>query len=797
MGNFLYKLGMGAFKHKWKVLALWIAILISLGFSAAHFMKPASSSISIPGTEAQKTLDRFGELFPSGGKGSGQIVFEASSGKHIEDYTPQINSLLDKVSANKEVTAVVSPFDNPTAVSSDKTIAYATVQLKDKNLDPSASIPKEIAKLAEDTRQSNNLTVEVNGDLAAKGPSEFIGVGEIAGVGIALVVLAITLGSLIAAGMPILSATLTVGLSMAGLFSLSELIEVDNTTPVLAIMLGLAVGIDYALFVINRYRSFLLEGHDYQEAAGRSIATAGNAVIFAAGTVVIALSALAVVQIPFMTTMGLAGAATVAMAAVVTVTLVPALIGIAGTRIFRGKTRRAIDQAKAAGVHHTEHVSHETFWYQWGAFIAKHRVISLILPVVVIAIIAIPAFSLKLGLPTDQYASAESTGRKAYDLVTKGFGAGANGPLLLVVEGLPKTSDADRKTVRASIMESYNKQVAAAKAQQTAAFNKEAATLQTPEAYAAFQQKIAAAKSAGEQQQKAALAQIDEQVNRYAPLYQLNLVADRIKEVEHVKLALPANTTDSGTNGIIQVVADSAPSDQATLDLISYLRNSENQKRLGDSSTVRIGVTGQTALESDINDKLSGALPVYLTVVVGLSLILLIVAFRSIIVPIKATLGFLLSVVAMLGAMVVVFQWGWFGISDSPGPIVSFLPIIATGILFGLAMDYEFFLVSSMHEAHLKTNDAQKAVRRGFSHGSKVVTAAAIIMVSIFAGFIFNHDTTIQSIGFGLAFGILIDAFLVRMTIVPAVMSLLGSRAWWIPKWLDKRLPHVSIEGEK
>jgi RND superfamily putative drug exporter len=744
MGNFLHALGATAFKHKGKVLLFWLVLLTILGVAAVHFIKPPSSAIAIPGTEAQKTLDRFAELFPNGGKGSGQVVFEVPAGKKITDYKMQVAALLDKVSKTNGVTSVISPFDNPYAISVDGTIAYATVQLKNKTNDSAAPLPTDIARLTEASRQSSGLTIEVNGDLAVKGLGEIIGVSEIFGVVLALVVLTITLGSLIAAGMPVISALIAVGISLAGLFSLSNLISIDSTTPVLGIMLGLAVGIDYALFVINRYRSLLLEGYTYEQAVSRSIATAGNAVLFAAATVVIALSALTVIQIPFITTMGLTGAATVAVAAIVTITLIPALLGFARARVFAGKTRRAIETAQRSGPHHTDHVLHTTFWYKWGLYITKHRNAALIISVFIIGVLAIPALSLKLGLPTDQYASTKTTGRKAYDLVAKGFGAGANGPLLLVVEGLPKVTTADKDAVRASIMQQYNAQVAQQTAAQTNLLNQEAALITTPAQAAAFQQKVAEAKAAGQKQQEAALTAIDKQVEQYASLRQLSLVADRIAKVKDVKLAIPAATTDNGSKGIIQVVAATAPADQATLNLISYLRDSNNQKTLGGSMAVTIGVTGQTALESDINHKLAAALPVYLAVIVGLSFILLVIAFRSIIIPIKATLGFLLSVVAMLGVMVAAFQWGWFGITDAPGPIISFLPIILTGILFGLAMDYEFFLVSSMHEAHLATKDAQKAVLRGFSLGSKVVTAAAIIMISIFAGFIFSHDSTIQ-----------------------------------------------------
>lgn len=795
MGNFLKNLGAAAFTHRWKVLGVWLVLLLSLGAGAAYFMKPAATGVSIPGTAAQDALDRFGELFPESGKGSGQIVF-ATDGEPIAQYRPDIDSLLAEVGKLDGVTNVVSPYSNPNALSQDGTIAYASVQLEDKSFATSEDFTGGVTQAIAGSRESSGLTIETNGDLAAKGPSEFIGVGELLGIAIALVVLTMTLGSLIAAGMPVISAIITVGVSIAGLYTLSDLISIDATTPVLGIMLGLAVGIDYALFVINRYRSFLLEGYDYKTAAGLSIATAGNAVIFAASTVVIALSALAVVQIPFLTTMGLAGAATVAMAAIVTITLVPALLGFARDRIFTGKTRRAIEQAQLQGPHHSEHVSHETFWYRWGAFITRHRVPALLASLAVIAVLALPVGSLKLGLLSDQFASPESTNRKAYDLIAKGFGPGANGPLLLVVEGLPATTDADKAAVRETLTQEFSKRVENETAKQRALFAQEAAAITTPAQAAAFQQKVAAAQKQGAEQQQAAMAALDNQVDQYASLRQLGIIAERIEKINNVKLAMPAAATDNGTKGFIQVIANSAPSDQATLDLISYLRDTNNQKALAGGAAVTIGVTGQTALEADINNKLAEVFPVYLAVVVGLSLILLLIAFRSIVVPIKATLGFLLSVLAMLGVMVAVFQWGWLGVTDAPGPIVSFLPIILTGILFGLAMDYEFFLVSSMHEAHLNTKDAQKAVLRGFSLGGKVVTAAAVIMISIFAGFIFSHDATIQSVGFGLAIGILVDAFLVRMTIVPALMSLLGNKAWWIPKWLDKRLPHVSIEGE-
>lgn len=766
MGNFLHKLGTFAYTHKWRVLISWLVILIALGLLAAHFIQPTSSSVSIPGTEAQKALDQVSKKFPDSGKGSARIVVAAPDGTNISTYKTQIDTMISEVAKLNGVSSVTSPFLNTAQISKSESIAYIQVQLKNEAGGVDTTLLDKVASIMKQAR-TGGLEVEVGGDLVNKVPGEILGVGEVAGVVIALVVLLITLGTLISAGMPIVTAVIAIGVSMAGLFSLSKLITISSTTPVLAVMLGLAVGIDYSLFIINKYRSYLLDGFTYKQSAGKAIATAGNAVIFAAATVVIALSALSVIQIPFMTTMGLAGAATVAIAAIVAVTLVPALLGMAGDKVFRGKTKRLISEAQARGPLDVHGTNTSTFWYKWGAFIAKRPVFVLILGVLIMGAIALPARSLVLGLPVDEFASTSTTQRKAYDLLSKGFGVGFNAPLLVIVQGMPATSDKDKAAIADPLL-----------AQIDAQFKD---LPNVPQ--------VAAKK-------QAALAQVDTVVAQYAKYNELKLVSDRIAKLSNVKVSTPALVTDNGTEGAIQIIPDTAPSDKKTTALINTLRETSTQTKVG-GKNVSLEVTGSTALQNDINAKLSNALPEYLLVVVGLSLILLIVAFRSILVPIKATLGFLLSVLAMLGSLVAIYQWGWFGIASAPGPIVSFVPIIAIGVLFGLGMDYEFFLVSSMHEIHEHTKDAKRAVVTGFSIGSKVVTAAAIIMISVFAGFITNHDQTIQTIGFGLAFGVFLDAFIVRMSIVPAVMILLGNSAWWLPKWLNKIIPHVSIEGEE
>lgn len=794
LAKYLHALGLAAFKQPWRVVAIWVAVLAVLGLGAAQFYTAPSSDVSIPGTQAQQAIDRVGELFPEAGGASGRIVFHAKTGT-VEEHKADIEDLVAKVTEVEGVSLAVSPFMDKSFVSKDGTIAYSQIQLEGQVGSVSESTSNEISSLVAEA-SSGSLQVEAGGDVLQHAPGEIIGAGEIIGVGVALLVLVITLGSLIAGGMPILSALVAVGVSMAGLFALSQVIDVNSTTPVLAVMLGLAVGIDYSLFIVNKYRRYVQAGYTNHEAIARALGTAGNAVVFAAFTVIIALAALSVVQIPFMTTMGLAGAASIAVSAIVALTLTPALMGVAGNHIFRKKERAALAPAKRVKPGSSLKVDTNSVWYKWGRTVTAHPVIALVVAVVIAGVVAFPAKDLDLGLPSDQYAAAQSTERKAYDLLSEGFGPGFNAPLTVVVEGLPEVSAADEEAVRDAAMSEYNAQVAKETKAQQAQFEQRLAQATTPQELQALQQQAQAAQAQGEQQKTAALAEIEKTVSEYAKYTQLRKVAEEIKSLDNVQQVTPALVVEDGTAGVVQVIPYSAPDDHATQDLITTLRDKATQRNLTGGDRAQLGVTGTVALQDDINEKLSSALPVYLAVIVGLSLLLLVVAFRSVLVPVKATLGFLLSVLAMFGAMVAVFQFGWFGITDAPGPIVSFIPIIATGILFGLAMDYEFFLVSGMHESFTMTKKAKESVVIGFGAGSKVVTAAAVIMISVFAGFITSHEAVIQSIGFGLAVGILIDAFLIRMTFVPAVMVLLGKHAWWLPKWLDKRLPHVSIEGE-
>jgi len=791
LGNFLDKSGSFLFRKKWWVVGFWLLVLGVVGSGAATFYKPASSGITIPGTQAQVTIDRVGQLFPGTGNGSGQIVFHTTD-KSVSDFQGVIDPALSKVKGVLGVVNVVSPFINPMAMSADGKTAYAIVQFEKGTGQIDKATLAELAGIA-NRLNSPELEVERAGNLISQQPEELFGLSEIMGLVIALVVLLMTFGATVSAGMPLLIAITGVAISIAGLYSCSQLFDITATTPALGSMLGLAVGIDYSLFIVSKYRTLLLEGYSYNKAAGRAIGTAGNAVIFAASTVIIALAALSVVNIPFMTTMGLAGAASIAVAAFLSVTLTPAILGIAGTKIFGRKTAEKIAAAQEKGIekHHT--ISHHTFWYKWGEKITRHPILAIGFSLIIVGLLAFPVTAITLGLPNDQYSAPSTTQRKAYDLLANAFGVGYNAPLVVLAENVPPVTESDRAAVRSAVTAEYQKQLDAASQAQKAKFDKQAAEATTPELQAKLQQDIAAAQADGQKQQQTAQAQLEAQIAQYSSLAQLSKIATQLGKIADVKMATPAIVTADGSSGLIQIIPDSAPSDRKTSDLITYIRS--KQSEASGNPTVKLGVTGYTALQDDISNKLSDALPIYLIVVVGLSLVLLLIAFRSILVPLKATLGFLLSVMAMFGSTVAVFQWGWFGLV-SPGPIISFIPIIGIGILFGLAMDYEFFLVSSMHEVYYKTGNARRAVVSGFSLGAKVVTAAAAIMVAVFGGFAGSADTNIRLFGVSLAVGIFVDAFIVRMTLVPALMSLLGKAAWWIPNWLDKSLPNLSIEGE-
>ncbi|MEV6347722.1 MMPL family transporter [Actinoplanes sp. NPDC051851] len=697
MATLLYRFGRFSYRRRWLTLSAWLVILTLFGIGAATLSGPTSSAFSIPGTESSRALEVIAEKFgTSEDAASAKVVF------HSEDGTLPKTAVQSAVAALAKAPQVASVADPYTAqtVSEDGQTAYATVTYSVAAADVTDAA-KDALYAAGDTAESAGVEVEYSGEVT-QAASE-AGATEGIGVVIAAVVLLVTFGALVAAGLPLLTALIGVGLGMAGIQIATGFFDLSSSTSALATMLGLAVGIDYALFVVSRYRHELQEGREGEEAAGRAVGTAGSAVVFAGLTVVIALAALSVTGIPFLTAMGLAAAGTVAGAVVVTLSLVPAILGFAGRRVLPKKQR-------AAGYVDTDRASRVPFGERWARNVLKHRWIALIVSLGVIAVVALPALNLRLALPDDSTAAVDSTQRKAYDLLAEGFGAGFNGPLIVVVEN-------DAATV--------------APGAQTA------------------------------------ITALDDVVLVSSPVF-----------------------NQAGDTAMLTVIPKSAPTSDATKNLVQSIRDLD----------LDLAVTGTTAVNIDVSAKLTAALIPYLAIVVGLAFVLLMLVFRSILVPLKATVGFLLSVGASFGALTFVFQEGHLGSLlglNATGPIVSILPIFLIGILFGLAMDYEVFLVTRTREEFVHGAAPNDAVISGMKHGARVVTAAALIMIGVFSGFILADDSIIKSLGFALAFGVAVDAFLVRMTIVPAVLALLGRSAWWLPRWLDRLLPNVDVEGEQ
>jgi putative drug exporter of the RND superfamily len=591
-------------------------------------------------------------------------------------------------------------------VSEDRSAAIAMVSFTDPQMAVTKATRQALQAVFVDDPVAG-VSVDFSSSIASALPA-LVGPTELLGLLVAAMVLFSLLGSLVAAGLPILTALIGVGIATLGALSLSSVLEMTSVTPVLGIMLGLAVGIDYALFIVNRHRRQLKEGYSVGESIALANGTSGNAVVFAGATVIIALIALNVTGIPFLGLMGSIGAVSVAIAVLIATTLTPALLGFAGTHVLRGKEKARIDR----GVHAAPAAARPLpTWRALG---------QVVIGVAAVAVIAVPSASMRLGLPVGSSEAADSTQYRAYTTVAGKFGEGQNGTLLVIAD-LPANSTDDEL--------------------------------------------------------------LASQVR----------VAEAISALDNVAAVAPALTSDDHAIVGFQVVPKDGPTSASTERLVADIRAASPLP-----GGVTLGVAGQTSAAIDISEKLAAALPLYLFVVLGLSLLIMVVVFRSLLLPLVATGGFALSLFAALGGTVAIFQWGWlggvFGVSD-PGPILNFLPTMLAGILFGLAMDYTLFLASGMREAYAHGAPSRTAVVLGFKAGRAVVTAAAIIMVSVFGGFVFSESSMIRPIGFALAFGVLVDAFVVRMVILPGVMHLLGDAAWWLPGWLDRIVPNVDVEG--
>ena len=564
---------------------------------------------------------------------------------------------------------------------------------------------------------TENIQVEFSQDLT-RSLGGLLGPGEIVGLLVAAIVLFVMLGTLVAAGLPVLSAIVGVAISGASSVALAAVVESTTTTPILGVMLGLAVGIDYSLFILNRHRRQLKAGMPVAESIALANGTSGNSVTFAGLTVIIALAALNLTGIDFLGLMGSVGAAAIAIAVAVAVTFNPAVISLIGMRVLSTKERRALADKEM-------YDSKPSTTSSASVFATRRPLVSLFATLAVLGIAAIPLLDMRLGLPDGSSEPTDSTGYKSYHLTQDAFGEGVNATLLVV------------------------------------ATSPEPITEDTELAFQAGATKL-------------------------------------IMGVDNVESSVPGGFSDDRTIAIFRVVPAGGPNDLSTQDVVHDIRALDAEFRATLDSSVN--VTGMAPINIDVSEKLSQALPVYLGTVIGLSLLIMMLVFRSIWLPLIASAGFLFTVFATLGAVTAVFQWGWLGwlfdIHD-PAPILSFLPTMLIGILFGLAMDYQLFLASGMREAFIHGKSAMDSINYGLRLSRSVVTAAAIIMIAVFGGFVFSHTTMIRPVGFGLAVGVLVDAFLVRLVLVPAALKLLGPAAWWIPKWLDRILPDVDVEGAK
>ena len=723
MSHALYRFGRFAARRPWRVIAAWVLMALVVVGASASFGRELEDSFDAPGLDSSKALELLTSAQSEAAGPTAQVVLTPrESGATFYNSTTARAALTDVQAALTELPNVLGTGD-PTgalasgaaaaaasgSISSDGRVAVIRLQyalldkLSVKDLD-------NLKGAADELRQGSPLRIELGGDLFFSFESDGSGSGEILGLIAAVVILLLAFGSLIAMGLPIGLAVFGLALGVSSMSLITYVIDIPSWAPQIASMVGLGVGIDYALFLVTRHREFLARGMTIEESVGRSNATAGQAVIFAGGTVMIAILGLGVAGIPFMTAAGVAIAVTVLLMVSASVTLLPAFLGLAGHRVngLRPSRRRA---TKPAGI--------GARWERWGTHVATNAWRYAIGTTVLLLAVTAPVLSLRLGFPDESSLPKSSTERRAFDLVAEGFGAGINGPLIVAVD-------------------------------------------------------------------------ISEDASIVASL-RTAIAADR-----GVAGVAPADVNAGAGVATLVVFPRSAPQDDATIDTIDRLRSAVFPSVLRNSpATAHIG--GQTATFSDLGNRVTDRLPAFIAAVVLLSFLLLILVFRSVVVPLKAALMNLLSIGSAYGVLVMVFQWGWgkslIGL-ESTIPVVAFIPMFMFAILFGLSMDYEVFLLSRVREEYLVTGDNDSSVLHGIASTAKVITSAALIMIAVFLGFVLSPDPVTKMMGLGLATAILVDATIVRMILVPATMKLMGNANWWIPRWLDRVLPMIDIDGE-
>ncbi len=716
MARVLYGVARFCVRRRFVVLAVWLLVTVVLVAVSQRMGDSTNDNLTLPGTDSQRATDALNKSFPDQANGSSPIVLHVSNGKLTDSkYASAVNQAAADVAKQHDVASVVNPLTSQgaSALSKDQATGYLSVTTSVNPGAMSIDNAQNIIDAAATPAHAAGIQVETGGQLGQKVSKPATESSELIGIIAAMVILTFTFGTVVSMLLPILNAILALASTLAIIRILSHVMTVSTVAPTLATMIGLGVGIDYALFIVTRHFRGIDGGMDLRESIARAAATSGGAVVFAGGTVTIALVSLAVADIPLVTTMGLMAAIAVVVAVSAALTLLPAMLAITGPKINSLRVRNRPDET----------ANKQGAWARWARAVAGRPVVAGVAALAILIPLAIPLLSLSLGQKDVAALSTSTTARRAYDLISKNFGPGVNGPLIVAVSlGSPAKSSSDPRLQ----------------------------TLQTD-----------------------------------------------VSQTNGVAAVTPAQIDKAGTAAFFNVVSTKGPADNATTSLVDNLRQTVIPKA-EKGTDMKADVGGTTAGYIDLASNISSKLLLQILVVIALSFLLLTLAFRTVVIPIQAALMNVLSIGAAYGVLTAIFQYGWLhgliGLNGSV-PIVSYVPLFMFAILFGLSMDYEVFLVSQIEEHVHAGEDNKSSVVSGLVTSARVITAAAAIMVFVFGGFVLNGDPTVKQFGVGLAVAVILDATIVRCLLVPALMVLMGKINWYMPKWLDRIVPHVSIEG--
>jgi putative drug exporter of the RND superfamily len=723
MTAWLYKLGKNFAKYGWMVVVVWLVIIVTLGIVTKKYGGQISNTFTLPGSNSQHATDIVNANFPTANNGSAQLVFHATEGTLDNPESQQnINELMGQVSSLHHFSSVFSPFadvSGNSGLSADKTIAYTTVAY---NVPLTSLNHEDVEALtnAAEAHRTDNLQIELGGNLLSTYSAPDTDDSEKIGLIAAAFILLVTFGSVVAMGLPIISALTGLGIATMVTILLARFIDIPSSGPAVATMIGIGVGIDYALFIISRHREQLSKGMLVSESVARTIATSGQAVIVAGGTVIIANMGLLLVRIPIISAIAYATAIAVACAMLVSLTLLPAILALLGKRI----NSLAIPHLHKSALKTDTQKAQESIWGRLAHHVTNRPWRYIIGSLLLLALLITPVFSLKLGSPNPEAVPETETQRKAYDLLTEGFGVGINDPLLVAVQ-LPVGQLAQNQQV-------------------------------------------------------------------------LQKLGTELLKTDNVAAITPPVMSENQSAALMTVIPKTGQNDPATTDLVHTIQNNVIASATA-GTEAKAYVGGVAAAFIDITQQISDRMVLFISAVLLLTFLLLMIVFRSLFIPFKAVVMNLLSVLSAFGVVVALFQWGWgkdiINLSAA-GPIVSYVPLMIFAILFGLSMDYEVFILSRVREEYEKTHDNKAAVVEGITRTSRLITAAALIMISVFMAFVISDDPVIKMFGVGLAFAVFIDATIIRLVLVPATMDLAGKANWWFPKRLKKLIPDMHFEDE-